>query len=76
MLPMSTPEANGVPPDVLRDAEIVAAYLETGQPVPADVAHRVQARADAARERLLAMRGVQSSGVDIIREIRGELPNP
>ena len=75
MASMSSPKANDVPLEVLRDAEMVAACLETGRPVPSDVAQRVEARAEEARRKLLAARGVQSSGVEIIREIRGELPN-
>lgn len=75
MVVMSNPEMNGTPADALHDAEIVASCLAAGRPVPPDVARRVQARADDARRQLLAARGVQASGVDLIREGRGELPN-
>ncbi len=73
---MATIETNGIPPDVMADAEIVARCLATGQPIPPDVARRVQERADQARKQLLATHGIQSSGVQIIREMRGEIPEP
>jgi hypothetical protein len=60
--------------DIERDSQIVAECLETGRPIPAEVALRVQERAAKAREELRKSHGVQSSGVQIIREMRGELP--
>ena len=56
------------------DAQIVAEAVGAGKPVPADVAKRVRERADAARKRVLSTHGIQDIGVQIIREIRGELP--
>lgn len=56
------------------DAQIVANSVAAGKQVPPDVAKRVRERADAARKQLLATHGVQDIGVEIIREIRGELP--
>ena len=62
--------------DNASDAQIVADCLAAGEPVPPDVARRVRERADRARKQLLATHGVQDVGVQIIREIRGELPQP
>jgi hypothetical protein len=56
------------------DLQIVADCLAAGKPVPAEVARRVQERADRVRREILATHGVQDIGVQIIREIRGELP--
>jgi hypothetical protein len=70
---MNTTELNGVPPEIA-DAEVVAQCLAAGKPVPPDVVRRVQQRADEARKQVLATHGVQNIGVDIIRELRGELP--
>jgi hypothetical protein len=60
----------------LADARIVAECLATGKHVPDDVCRRVQERAEQARRQVLAAHGVQDIGVQIIREIRGELPQP
>ena len=60
----------------MRDLEIVVESLSAGRQIPPDVALRVQQRAAEARKKQLATHGVQSSGVQIIRELRGELPTP
>ncbi len=73
---MNTVNANSAPFDEVADGQIVARCVAAGEPIPADVARRVQERAEQARKQLLAARGIQSSGVQIIREIRGDLPNP
>ncbi len=57
--------------DVQQVADCVA-----GRPIPAEVARRVQERADQVRKDILATHGVQDIGVQIIREIRGDLPEP
>jgi hypothetical protein len=44
--------------------------------VPADVAARVRQRAEEARKQVLAAHGVQDISVALIREVRGELPEP
>jgi hypothetical protein len=61
---------------IVADNQIVADCLAAGRPVPLDVAQRVRDRAEQARRQLLAAHGVQDIGVQIIREIRGELPQP
>ena len=73
---MSVPEHQTpeIPPDVLADAQTVAECLARGRSVPPEVARRVQQRAEEGRKQLLAAYGVQNIGVQIIREIRGELP--
>ena len=66
----------GFPPDVMADMQAVADSLGSGKPVDAEVARRVRKRAAKAREELLATHGVQDIGVQIIREIRGDVPEP
>jgi hypothetical protein len=39
------------------------------------LARRVRARAEAIRQQILATHGVQDIGVQLIRELRGELPS-
>jgi hypothetical protein len=56
------------------DSQIVANCLALRKPIPPEVACRVRQEADLARKELLAVHGVQNVGVQIIREIRGELP--
>lgn len=73
---MENNNKNSVPDDSKVDAGIVAECLATGKRVPVEVARRVRERADQARRQLLATHGVQDVGVQIIREIRGELPQP
>ena len=63
-------------PDSVSDMQIVADCLAAGNAVPQEVARRVRERADQARRQLLASHGVQDIGVQIIREIRGELLQP
>lgn len=58
------------------DSRVAMECLAKGQPIPPDVARRIQERAEKARKELLKTHGIQSSGVQIIREIRGDLPNP
>ena len=62
--------------DAKADAQIVADCLAAGKHVPAELARRVRERAEQARKQLVATHGVQDVGVRIIREIRGELPQP
>lgn len=63
-------------PDVMSDFQVVADCLAAGHVVPSEVARRVRELADDARGQLLASHGVQDIGVKIIRQIRGELPQP
>ena len=60
----------------LLDAQCVADCVAAGVPVPSDVGQRIRKRADQARQEVLAAHGVQDIGVGIIREIRGDLPEP
>jgi hypothetical protein len=66
----------GIQPDVMADMQAVANALTSGKPVDREVARRVRQRAEEARKDLLATRGVQEIGVQLIREIRGDLPQP
>jgi hypothetical protein len=56
------------------DTRLAMDSIAKGHPIPSDIARRIQERAEEARKRLLQTHGVQNSGVQIIREIRGELP--
>jgi hypothetical protein len=67
---------SSVPPEVLADLQAVADALSGGNVVDAKVARRVRERAEQARRELLATRGVQDIGVQILREIRGDLAEP
>ncbi len=60
----------------MADSRIVAECLAAGKKVPPEVVRRVREQADQVRRQLLATHGVQDIGVQIIREIRGELPQP
>jgi hypothetical protein len=64
----------GIRPDVMADMQAVSDALTSGKPVDQEVARRVRQRAEEARQELLATHGVQEIGVQIIREIRGDLP--
>ena len=73
---MKTNETNTGPPEELADAQIVADCVAAGRPIPFNVLRRVQERGEKARKRILATQGIQDIGVSIIRELRGELPEP
>jgi len=73
---MDTTETNLIPPDVMADLQLIADCVAAGKPVPPEVARRVQERAARARQEILEKHGVQDIGVQIIREMRGELPAP
>jgi hypothetical protein len=60
-----------MPPDELADIRAVADAVAAGRPVDPDVARRVRDRSTRARKELLATRGVQDIGVQLIREARG-----
>ena len=66
----------GIPPEVMADMQAVADALNSGKPVDREVARRIGQRAEKARQELLATHGVQEIGVQLIREIRGDLPQP
>jgi hypothetical protein len=62
-------------PEALADVQAVSEALAARKPVDPEVARRVQARSAEARKNLLTAKGVQNIGVELIRELRGELPN-
>jgi hypothetical protein len=59
-----------IPPDVMRDALLVAERVAAGQPVPPEVVRRVRERAERIRREVLAKHGVLDIGVPAIRELR------
>jgi hypothetical protein len=65
---------NSVLPEATADAQVIVECVAARMPVPPEVARRVRERADQARKLLLVRHGVQDIGVQIIREIRGDLP--
>lgn len=56
------------------DAQAVLDHVVAGTQIDAELARRVRERADAIRRQILAGHGVQEIGVDLIRELRGQLP--
>ena len=75
---MSTSGLNtiGLPPDLAADAQAVIDSIMSGKPLDAEVARRIRQRGDRIRDEILRTHGVQDIGVGLIRELRGELPNP
>ncbi len=56
------------------DAQSVLDNVVAGKPIDPKLAKRVRERAELIRQQILAMHGVQDIGVELIRELRGELP--
>jgi hypothetical protein len=56
------------------DARTVLEHIVAGTRLDPHVARRVRERAEAIRQQILAQHGVQEIGVELIRELRGELP--
>lgn len=56
------------------DAKSVLEHAIAGTPLEPELAKRVRERAEAIRQQILATQGVQDIGVDLIRELRGDLP--
>ena len=71
---MKTIEETAVDPDVAADAEAVIDSLETGKPLPAEIATRIRARAEKITQRVYREHGLVDIAVPAIRELRGELP--
>jgi len=59
-----------IPPEVMRDALLVAERVASGQPVPPEVVRRVRERAERIRREVLERHGVLDIGVPAIRELR------
>jgi hypothetical protein len=70
---MNATETTAVP-DLTADVQLVAECMAVGNPVPPEVARRIHERAAQVRREILEKQGVQDIGVQIIRELRGELP--
>jgi hypothetical protein len=73
---MENKDHQSISADATLDAQVIMECVAAKEPVPPEIARRVQDRAEQARKMLLATHGVQDIGVHIIREIRGELPLP
>jgi hypothetical protein len=63
-----------IPPDVMADADAVIEHVLTGRPLDAEIARRVEERAEQIRQRILHEHGLVDIGVPAIRELRGPLP--
>jgi hypothetical protein len=55
------------------DAQAVLDHVVSGTPIEPALANRVRERAEAIRRQILAEHGVQNIGVELIRELRGDL---
>jgi hypothetical protein len=56
------------------DAQAVLNHVLAGTTINPELARRVQDRAEAIRREILATHNVQEIGVELIRQLRGELP--
>jgi len=73
MTTMKTKKTNNTgSPDA--DAQAVLDHIVAGTPIDPELARRVRERAEEIRQQILASQGVQEIGVELIRELRGELP--
>jgi hypothetical protein len=68
-------KTTGPSPEALADAQAVLDHVVAGTPLEPELARRVQERTEAIRQQILATHGVQDIGVQLIRELRGELPS-
>ena len=57
------------------DLQEVLERIWSGKTVDPDLKRRVRERAERIRKQILATHGVQNIGVDLIRELRGALPD-
>jgi len=62
------------PADANGDAQAVLDHVIAGTPIEPELARRVHDRAEANRQEILASHGVQDIGVELIRQLRGGLP--
>lgn len=65
-----------VSPEIQADFEAVIEHLQTGKPLDPQISNRIRERARKIRQEILDTHGVQNIGVEIIRELRGPLPQP
>jgi hypothetical protein len=56
------------------DSRLAMEALAKGQPIPPDIAKRIHDAAEAIRKEIVETQGIRSTGVEIIRELRGALP--
>jgi hypothetical protein len=67
-------KTTGVAPDALTDLEAVCQQAASGGVKDPELIRRVTERAQQARQRMREKFGLQDIGVQIIREMRGDLP--
>lgn len=73
------PESNNfgaVSPEVLADLEEVCRQAASGVVKDPELLKRIQERSRKAQQEILEKFGIQDIGVQIIREMRGDLPEP
>jgi hypothetical protein len=56
------------------DAQAVLDHIVAGTAIDPELARRVRDRAVEIGRQVIAIQGVQEIGVELIRELRGELP--
>lgn len=62
-----------IPPEIQAEFQAVAEHLQTGKPIDPVLSRRITERAEKIRQQILQRQGVQNTGVQIIRELRGPL---
>ena len=70
---MNTPKTNSTIPLARTDLEAVFAAVASGMPIDPEIAHRVRARSEQARDELYRQKGLVDIAVPTLREIRGDL---
>jgi adenosyl cobinamide kinase/adenosyl cobinamide phosphate guanylyltransferase len=63
-----------IPPDEAADNQAVIDHVLTGRPLDAEIARRIEERAERIRQRIFQEHGLVDIGVPAIRELRGPLP--
>jgi hypothetical protein len=69
---MNTDDELSIPAEIMTDAELVAACVAAGKPVPPEIARRIRAEGAKITDRLRQQYGELNIGVPAIRELRDE----
>ncbi len=65
---------SSTPPEIREEFDAVLERLRTGKPLSPDMERRIHERAEKIRREVFEKHGLVDIGVQIIRELRGELP--
>jgi hypothetical protein len=63
------------PSGIETDLQEVLECVSSGKTVDHNLKRRVRERAENIRKQIFAIHGIQNIGVDLIRELRGDLPD-